>query len=223
MDILNQLNDYMKTMRLDYAICGGGAIDLFVGHQTRPHKDLDVAVYWEDRDTIVQYMLDNAWDVYEPCGTEHLHKINAATDQKRVKTNIWCVRPDTPHYSFTKHENNMFAVDFDGKKQTDLGFIEFLFNKRRDDFFLYARNESIKLSMNHAVLKTEGIPFLAPELVLLYKSTAVHNPEYQLDFNNAMPKMDKMQKMWLEEALNGMFPAGHKWLESRLFSESLES
>ena len=200
---------------IDYAICGGYAIDLFVGHKTRPHKDLDVSVYWENRDTLVQYMLDNEWDIYEPCGCEHLHKISSITDQKRVKSNIWCVRPGNPHYIFSDHENNMFAVDFDGAEQTELDFIEFLFNNRKEGFILYARNDAVKLNMNNAILEKNGIPFLAPELVLLYKSTAVNNPDYQLDFDNAMLKMNNDQQEWVRESLVSIFPNGHKWLDKQ--------
>ena len=76
MDLINRLNDFMLNIGVEYAVCGGHAIDLFLGSKTRPHKDLDISVYWEDRDKIVQYILDAGWDIYEPCGCEHLHKIN---------------------------------------------------------------------------------------------------------------------------------------------------
>lgn len=42
MDLLFLLNDYLRNIEVDYAICGGGAIDLFIGQKTRSHKDLDV-------------------------------------------------------------------------------------------------------------------------------------------------------------------------------------
>ena len=58
MELIMQLNAFMQNMGVDYAICGGHAIDLFLGEKTRPHKDLDVAVYWSDRDKIVQHMLN---------------------------------------------------------------------------------------------------------------------------------------------------------------------
>lgn len=82
MELYNTLGLYLNKMSVDNAICGGGSIDLFLGRKTRPHKDLDVSVYWEDRDAIVQYMLDDSWDVYEPIGTGYLHKIVNTNSQK---------------------------------------------------------------------------------------------------------------------------------------------
>ncbi|MCL2508438.1 MAG: hypothetical protein FWF05_04610 [Oscillospiraceae bacterium] len=213
MDLLGVLNEFMIHLGVDYAVCGGYAIDLFLGQKTRPHKDLDVAVYREDRDAIVQRMLNDGWDMYEPCGCAFLHKIGGVETQKRIKSNIWCVRPDNAHYKFTAHEKDMFAVEFDGSEQTDLDFIELLFNDRRDGEFLYAKNKDIKMKLDSAVIKVKEIPYLTPELVLLYKSTMSESPDYQLDFENASMKMNEEQRAWLNGALIRMFPRGHKWIK----------
>ncbi|MCL2426698.1 MAG: hypothetical protein FWD05_10230 [Oscillospiraceae bacterium] len=158
MNLIDQLNNFMANIGVDYIICGGHAIDLFLGRKTRPHKDLDVVIYWEDRDEIVQHMLNEGWDVYEPIGTLYLHKINDVSDQKRIKTNIWCVKPANQHYEFTEHEKDMYAVDFDDSEQTELDYIEFLFNTQTDGYFLYARNHDIKLNLDEAVLYVDKTP-----------------------------------------------------------------
>ncbi|MFD2613169.1 nucleotidyltransferase domain-containing protein [Paenibacillus gansuensis] len=44
--------------------CGGAAIDLFVGRKTRIHKDLDIAVFWEDRNLIVEMMLNSGCECF---------------------------------------------------------------------------------------------------------------------------------------------------------------
>ena len=212
MELINQLNDFMAAMGIDYAICGGHAIDLFLDKKTRPHKDLDVAIYWEGRDKVIEYMLNDNWDIYEPCGTEHLHKINSVSEQKRLKRNIWCVKPGNKHYTFTEHEKNMFAVYFDNSEQIKLDYIEILFNIRDGDDFCYARNHDIRLKLNDAILKKDKNPLFSPELVLLYKSTASDYPDNQLDYENTISKMDKRQLDWLFNALKIMFPKGHKWL-----------
>jgi len=214
MDLPKQLNDFMVSIGVDYAICGGYAIDLFIGVKTRPHKDLDVIVYWEDRDKIVQYMLDNGWGVYEPCKAPYLHKINDLSSQKLMQDNIWCIQQTNPHYKFTEHDKDMFAIDFDNSEQTELNYIEFLFNTRKDGYFLYKRNHDIKIKLNDIVFYANDIPCLIPEMVLLYKSTMAENPDYQLDFDNAIKEMTLAQRLWLKEALAVMFPDGHKWLNN---------
>lgn len=199
-------------MDIQYAICGGSAIDIFVGYKTRPHKDLDVAVFYHDRDKIIQYMLNDHWTIYEPCGGELLHKINNIEEQLRIKSNIWCLKQDNPHYMFIEKEKNMFTVSFDGSEQTKLDFIEYLFNKHDDTHFLYARNNNVKRELKRAIMKTKGINYLAPELVLLYKSTSMNN-ENQHDFKHTLPKMNENQRIWLKNALQFMYPNGHEWIE----------
>ncbi|MCL2407553.1 MAG: hypothetical protein FWC95_06450 [Defluviitaleaceae bacterium] len=215
MDIVKQLNSFMLNtkLRLEYAICGGHAIDLFVGTKTRPHKDLDVTLYWDDRDKIIQHMLDSGWDVYEPCGTPYLHKITDTSNQKRVRSNIWCLKPTNRHYEFTEHEKNMYAAEFDNSEQAELDYIEFLFNMRSNGYFLYSRNHEIKIDLTEAIYHADNIPYLAPEIVLLYKSTAADDPDYQLDFNNAVEKMNSRQLIWLKDSLKIMFPDEHIWLD----------
>lgn len=66
MDIIHQAHDLLKTQSFDYAICGGFAIDLFLGETTRPHGDLDLLVYWPQRDTVIQCM--NALGTVYPQG-----------------------------------------------------------------------------------------------------------------------------------------------------------
>jgi len=213
-ELVEKLNIFIAGIGVDYAICGGHAIDLFLRKKTRPHKDLDVSVYWEDRDTIVKYMLNEGWDVYEPCGTAYLHKINNVTNQKRIKTNIWCVMLTNQHYKFTEHDKDMYAVDFDNSEQTSLDYIEFLFNTRKNGNFLYSKNHDIKIDIANVIFRVNGIPCLAPEMVLLYKSTAIDNPDYQLDFDNTIKKLSMEQSSWLKKSLSAMFPDGHKWLNT---------
>jgi len=206
----------MQKTDINYAICGGHAIDMFLGVKTRPHKDIDVSIFQEDRDSIISHMLNKGWDIYEPYGTEYLHKITNIENQKRVKLNIWCVKSENPHYIFTEHEDNTYDVYFDNSEQNELDYIEFLFNIHKDGYFLYSKNHSIKMKLNEAILNDNNIPFLAPEIVLLYKSTAIDNADYQLDFENATIKMNDRQLKWLKDSLMIMFPDGYKWLEGKI-------
>ena len=68
--------------------------------------------------------------------------------------------------------------------------------------------------MDRAVLFSDGIPYLAPELILLYKSTDIERDGYQQDFELAYWKMDAAQKAWLRKALRQEYPEGHQWLDA---------
>ena len=169
--------------------------------------------------------------LYEPCGTEYLHKINNIENQKQLRRNIWCVRSNNKNYKFTEHEKNMYSVEFNSSEQTELDYIELLFNTRDGEDFLFARNNNIKIKLDKAVIKINDIPCLAPELVLLYKSGIIVADiksmssediravsDYQLDFENASPKLNKEQLLWLKNSLTAVYPNGHKWLESEIMN-----
>ena len=111
-------------------------------------------------------------------------------------------------------EAGIYYINFRNTGQTKLDFIEFLFNSRNDTDFIYARNNEIKRALDKAILKNEGIPYLAPEVCLLYKSTDIIREGYQSDFDKAIVKMTDEQKDWLNDALIKTYPEGHEWINS---------
>lgn len=211
MELCNSLHAMMLEIGADYAVCGGYAIDLFLGRKTRPHKDLDVAVFWEDRDRIVQFMLQAGWLVFEPYGGRYLHRIRSVTDQKRIRNNIWCVAPENGHYKFSRRGMGLFAVRQDDAEQETLDFVEFLFNRREDGCFLYARDPAVRLDLKKAIRQAGKLPYLTPELVLLYKSTSLQNPDYALDFANTLPQLEAEEQSWLQNALTIQHGETHEW------------
>jgi predicted nucleotidyltransferase len=66
--IISQASSFLNNRGFDWSICGGAAIDIFLGRQTRTHKDLDIAVFWEDRNVIIELMLRSDWRVFQACG-----------------------------------------------------------------------------------------------------------------------------------------------------------
>ena len=70
---------------------------------------------------------------------------------------------------------------------------------------------SIKLALTDAVLYKDHLPYLAPEMCLLYKSTDTEREGYQSDYENAVANMNQRQRRWLNDALAIMYPQGHKW------------
>lgn len=66
--------------------------------------------------------------------------------------------------------------------------------------------------LNKVILYENDLSYLAPELLLLYKSTDTERAGYQQDFDLAYSKMNNEQKEWLNNALRVMNPDGHKWL-----------
>ena len=206
-------NDLLKNGGFDYAFCGGYAIELFLDKTVRKHGDIDISAFWDERDKIILFMQSLGWRVYELCGGGKAHYITNVANQIKVKRNIFCITNDCDIASFTlTDEPDMFIVDFDLKGQDKLTFIEFLFNNEENDSFLYARNHDISLPMSQAILPRHEIKYLAPQMVLLYKSTDTEREGYQMDYEFAIRAMSEEQRIWLDSALKTMNPDGHKWL-----------
>jgi hypothetical protein len=57
----------------------------------------------------------------------------------------------------------------------------------------------------------EGIPYLAPEIVLLFKAKHTR-PKDEDDFAATVPHLGEARVRWLVDALERVHP-GHRWLD----------
>ena len=211
--ILEQARALLQNQPFEYAFCGGFAIDLFLGFESRIHGDVDVLAYWKDRDEIIKHMWSLGFDVFEMLGGGKVHHITDIRNQERKKRNIFCCKESCELVKFLgTSEKDVYYVDFRHIGQQKLDFVEFLFNNKTDTDFLYARNHAIKRNLKNAFLLCGDIPYLAPEICLLYKSADTERGGYQHDYDMAMSKMNDEQKLWLNDALKTMYPGGHKWI-----------
>lgn len=66
--------------------------------------------------------------------------------------------------------------------------------------------------MSEALWTQNGIPYLQPEIQLLYKAKGLR-PQDQADFDAALPLLDERRRAWLTDCLRRTLP-GHPWLGS---------
>jgi hypothetical protein len=75
-----------------------------------------------------------------------------------------------------------------------------------DDNWIYRRDPSIQVPWSVAVLRTaEGIPYLAPELQLLYKSKDLRSKD-DVDAAEVIPSLDARQRGMLSRLLESDHP-----------------
>jgi aminoglycoside phosphotransferase (APT) family kinase protein len=76
-----------------------------------------------------------------------------------------------------------------------------------DGHWIYRRDTTIRVAWPDAVLvSSDGIPYLAPELQLLFKSTNIR-PKDDIDASVTMPLLEPRRRSWLASHL----PAAHSW------------
>lgn len=208
-----QASQLLKAGDFEYAIGGGQAIDLFLRYESRVHGDIDIVAFWKDRDKIIQFMQSRGFYVYEMLGGGRVHRITDLSKQMYLKRNICCFREGCPLVKvYPLDDDDCGWFDFFHIGQKKLDFIEFLFNDRSETHFEYARNREIKRELDKAILFSDGVPYLSPEMCLLYKSTDTEREGYQQDFELACKAMNSEQREWFKNALLRLNPQGHKWL-----------
>lgn len=175
-----------------WAVCGGWAIDLFLNRITRTHKDVDFAVLRKDQFIVQEYLLARGWTLEKAVSGELIPWQKGEWIDLPVHT-IWCKHP---------------------KASPD--FIELLFNEVDEVNFRFRRDTSIRRSLEKMIISSaSGIPILAPEIVLLYKSKKVESSPYVVDFKNVLPNLSNEARDWFATALKALY-TDHVWLEDSL-------
>lgn len=165
-------------------VAAGWALDLFRGEQTRRHGDIEIAIpagdFPEVRDRFPGYVFDGV--ASGRIWPDAAPEVLAATHQ------TWLRDPATGDYLL-----DVFREPHDGR------------------IWICRRDEAIRLPYPDIIRRTrDGIPYLAPELVLLFKAKSAR-PKDQSDFEETVPQMTSAQRRTLAELLTRAHP-GHPWL-----------
>lgn len=191
----NDFSDVIQAVKVlaDYdrlwAVCGGWAIDLFLNCVTRPHKDVDFVILRKDQFVIQEYLLSRDWTLEKAVNGQLIPWQASEWINLPVHT-IWCKNP---------------------KVSPD--FIELLFNEVDEVNFHFRRDASITLPLERMIISSpSGIPILAPEIVLLYKSKNVEASPYVGDFKKVLPYLSSQARDWFATALKKLY-TNHVWLE----------
>ena len=174
---------FLAGLPAPWWIAGGWAIDLFVGRQTRAHGDLDVEVL--RRDQLVVQRLLTGWDL-RAAGGGRLRRWPPAAPLADGLNSVW------------------------GRPAGDRPWaIQIMLAEGDGDRWVYRRDPRVSRPLAALGRRTpEGIPYLAPEVQLLYKARAPR-PKDQADFERA--RLGEDGRRWLGGALALAHP-GHPWL-----------
>ncbi|MDQ0876061.1 hypothetical protein QFZ77_004720 [Paenibacillus sp. V4I3] len=214
--IISQARTFFYDRGFDWSICGGGAIDLFLGKETRIHKDLDVAAFWEDRNIIIELMLKSGWKVFEACGGGIVHELFGKQEIPFEKRNLFCFTGNESRVKLDPIGDDRYRFGLEKQEQNGFTYVEFLFNNRDDGYFYLPGKANVRRLLNKALLASDDVPYLAPEVVLFYKSSYLDGfdvTDHIQDFNLSLAFLDLEQKQWLRESLEKEYPSGHAWLQ----------
>jgi len=171
----------------DWWIAGGWAIDLWLGRRTRDHADLDIATLRRSQRAFWERLGD--WDLHLGTAPDVVEPWSARGDVPPPLHAVWCRPSPTNEWAF-----------------------EVLLNDSDETHWLFRRNHAVRMPLTDiARMSDDGVPYLVPEIVLLYKAKNVREHD-AVDFEVALPSLDAPQRAWLRDSIETVHP-GHPWLE----------
>ncbi len=168
----------------DWCIAGGWAIDLFADGPSRPHADVDIEIGGNDLAPLHRHL--PGWLLYAAHGDLTLWE--AATPFPKSVHNIWCRRPGK------QWEFQLMVVELSDRE------------------WVYRRDARIRGPRGARVRLIDGLPVIAPEIQLLYKSKLPNRPKDEYDFEHALPHLTAAQRGWLASCLT-LLHGDHPWLQ----------
>ena len=197
-EIIQALGRLMEGSDIRWAVCGGFALDLFLGRETRAHGDLDISVPEEDRGKIERFMREHGWQVCEFRGQGKLRPLDAHAASEPGR-NLMCLREGCELVTFWPcDEPGLVLHEWHARGIRTLNYMEFLFP---DQPVHFGRNP------DRAVVRMEGIPCLAPEVVLRYKAAQPERDVNRADFEAVFPRLEEEPRAWFL----GTLPPDHPW------------
>jgi hypothetical protein len=173
------------SSKVPWWIAGGWALDVFRGTPSRPHTDLDVGILRRDALTVLHCV--SAWEVFEAEGGR-LSPLPPGRVPRLDVHSLWCRPTATDHWT-----------------------IELMLDESDGETWVYRREPRIRRPMSTAVRQSpEGLPYLAPEIQLLYKSKAPRERD-ELDFLHTCRLLVPEARRWLRDALELVQP-DHQWI-----------
>jgi aminoglycoside-2''-adenylyltransferase len=180
----------LAAVEAPWCVAAGWAIDLFLGGQRREHEDIEIAVPRDRLGEVLGALSDYelfAAGVPGPGLVTPLAEAGAALETEQYHQ-TWVRERATGRWRL-----DVFREPSEG------------------DTWLCRRDERIQLPYARVIRRTpEGIPYAAPEIVLLFKAKHAR-PKDDDDLAAALPRMGPEARRWLAEALELVHP-GHRWL-----------
>ena len=180
-----ELGRRLSGIARPWCIVGGWALDLWHGHQTRDHEDLEFTILREDVAAFRQVLAD--MDFYT-AGDGIVEPLPAGEEPPAAIWQVWC----------KDSAARCWRVDM-------------MIEPGTPDMWKYKRDPAIMRPRGGIVGMTEdGLPYLKPAAVLLFKAKHKRAKD-ETDFANALPKLPRVERDWLKACLATAYPR-HEWL-----------
>jgi hypothetical protein len=197
-EMVARLRDVMSGYSRPWSLCGGWAVDAWLGRVTREHGDVDVSVFGADCDEVQRHF--SGWQlVAHGPGVDN----NAA---------LWDGRPlGTPSHLHGRPPELITGPPAEsGIMQPVEGWwLDVQIDERAGPEWVLHASPRVALAMSEAVRESVwGVPTASPEVVLFFKSRDLRRRD-RADFAELVPLLSRGRRAWLREAIAAV---GHPWM-----------
>ena len=183
-----EIAELLAGVDAHWCVVGGWALDLFIGERTRAHGDLEIAVPREEFGSVREALAGYEFLVV---GDGKLWPLDVSEDQFRKHHQTWVRDPATMTWK-----------------------VDVMREPGGGDTWIWRRDERIRRPYAEVVLRTaDGIPFMRPELALLFKARDPREKD-DADFSRAAPLLPPDDRTWLAETVAGLYGETHRWLDT---------
>ena len=186
----------MSTFTAPWALCGGWAVDAWLGRETREHGDADVAVFIQDQRALFDHLAGWQLVAHRPNASGNT---NDPWDGRRL---------DLPTHIHGRLDAGEAPPD--GVLTPQQGFwLDVQFADRSGADWILSHEPRISFPLQDGVQQsTWGLPTVVPDVLLFFKALELRRRD-RVDFSALLPLLSEGQRDWLREALARV---GHPWL-----------
>jgi len=199
----------MARLPAPWFVAGGWAIDCFLGRVTREHNDVDILVFRRDQSllhsTLPEFPLRRV--IPHPEGLTNRGTEAEWSAGERLELPIHQINV------YRTADEDLARADAAAANPEHRWWFQIMLGETDDDDWVYRRNPEIRRPLRQIGFHPPGgLPHLAPEIVLLFKSKHMLAHD-RADFESAAPAMDSESRQWLRQALVRTAPH-HEWLRA---------
>ena len=185
----DELFPRLRDLDVPWAVAAGWAIDLHLGGEPRPHEDLEIAIARSSFPAVQAALPELEW--FGAGGLDGVEGRTWPIDEAPAELHqTWGWDPSAECWRL-----DAFREPWEG------------------DMWVCRRDPVIRRPVADAIEQTEaGIPYLAPEIVLLFKAKHAERDRDKADLARTLPLLEPERRRWLADGLRIVHP-GHEWIE----------
>jgi hypothetical protein len=181
----NEIFNLLHSADVPWCVAGGWALDLWHGIETRGHEDIEIAILRNDFNAFRRALEEMQFFC---AGNGHVQRLAPSADPPESIHQLWCLDAEARRWR-----------------------LDIMLEPGTGDEWVFRRDNSIRRQRSDMIGQTDdGLPYLKPAGVLLFNAKHRRGKD-ELDFENALRKLDAEERGWLKTALNRAH-LGHEWI-----------